>query len=119
MSAQTRPLRVVPQLCSPALRPKLDPSEARELAVVFKALADPARVQMVSLLLGADEKGVCVCDIGMNFPLGQSTVSHHLKILRDAGLLRARKGGLWVFYSVNRERLAHMGIALTVPVEVV
>ena len=112
---ETKLLRVTPEKCLPALRAKLDPLKARELATVFKALADPTRVQIVSLLLEAEEPGVCVCDIGFNFPLGQPTISHHLKVLKDAGLVCARKGGLWVYYSVNREHLAHLGIALPVP----
>ena len=113
--AETKLLRAVTEKCSPASRPNLDPREAQALAVAFKALSDPTRVQMVSLLLAADESGVCVCDIGFNFPLGQPTISHHLKVLKDAGLVSARKGGLWVYYSVNRERLTHLKIPLPMP----
>jgi len=70
---------------------------------------------MVSLLLGAGEGGLCVCDIGLNFPLRQPTISHHLRVLREAGLLRARKEGLWVYYSLNRERLDRLGITPPAP----
>lgn len=112
MSTQTKLLSIIPGSCTPALLPKLGPSQAKELATVFKALADPTRVQIVSLLLEAGERGLCVCDIVANFPLGQPTISHHLKLLRDARLLLSRKQGLWVFYSLNRERLACLGIAV-------
>src|SRR3990167_5515341 len=90
---RTGPLAVDGTL--PALLHGLSLHQARELATAFKALADPTRVQIVSLLLGTGEAGLCVCDIVSNFPLGQPTVSHHLKVLRDARLVRARKGGLW------------------------
>ncbi len=103
--------------CMPALQPRLGLSEAKELAAVFAALADCTRVQIVSVLLNAGKGGVCVCDIGANFPLGQPTISHHLKVLRGAGLVRAEKKGLWVFYSVNRDLLAQLGIALSGPQE--
>ena len=61
------------------------------------------------------QQGRCVCDIGLNFPLGQSTISHHLKALRDGGLVSASKKGLWVFYSMDRGRLARLGIAMPAP----
>lgn len=112
MSAQAESLPLVAEACVSAPRPKLGLSQAKDLAAVFKALADPTRVQIVSLLLSAGEQGLCVCDIGANFPLGQPTISHHLKLLRDAGLLRASKKGLWVYYSVNRESVSRLGIAL-------
>ena len=111
---ETKLLQMAPEKCLPVLHSKLDPVRARELATAFKALADPTRVQIVSLLLGTGEAGLCVCDIVSNFPLGQPTVSHHLKVLRDARLVRARKGGLWVHYSANREHLTLLGIVLPV-----
>ena len=101
--------------CVSAPKSKLGLPEAQELAAVFAALADSTRVQIVSVLFSAGKGGVCVCDIGANFPLGQPTISHHLKVLKDAGLVSAEKKGLWVFYSVNRERLAQIGITLSVP----
>ncbi|MBI2919192.1 MAG: winged helix-turn-helix transcriptional regulator [Chloroflexi bacterium] len=92
--------------------PALAPARARALARVFKALADPTRVQIVSLLLSVGDSGLCVCHIVANFRLGQPTISHHLKVLKDAGLLTAWKSGLWVHYAVRRDRLAGLGIAL-------
>lgn len=94
--------------------PGLSPVEAEELAIMFRALADSTRLRIVSLLLAAGELGLCVCDIVAWFPLGQPTISHHLKVLKDAGLLCARKKGLWVYYSVNKQALSHLGIALPV-----
>ncbi|GEM_PF-199488 len=92
--------------------PALTPGWAQELALVFRALADPTRVQMVSLLLGAGTSGLCVCDIVANFPLGQPTISHHLKVLKKAELVTSWKRGLWVHYAINSERLAGLGIGL-------
>ena len=115
MSIQTKPVDTVPETYVPTLLPKLDLSSARTLATAFKALADPTRVRIVWMLLDTDKRELCVCDIALNFPLGQPTISHHLKSLKNAGLVRSRKEGLRVFYSVNRERLALLGIALPVP----
>ena len=85
---------------------------AGELASAFRALSDPTRVQIMSLLLAAGMEGLCVCDIVACFSLGQSTISHHLGLLRDAGLVSATKKGLWVFYAARPERLASLGIYL-------
>ncbi|MDO8750128.1 MAG: metalloregulator ArsR/SmtB family transcription factor [Dehalococcoidia bacterium] len=94
--------------------PGLSPARAEELAIMFRALADSTRVQIVSLLLAAGESGVCVCDIVDRFSLGQPTISYHLKMLKDADLLCARKKGLWVYYSVNKQALSRFGVALPV-----
>ncbi|HUZ77872.1 MAG TPA: metalloregulator ArsR/SmtB family transcription factor [Chloroflexota bacterium] len=90
--------------CTPAERPVLADVEAARFASTFKALADPTRVKIVRLLADAGE--LCVCDINTNFELEDSTMSHHLKVLREAGLLAADKRGLWVFYRLIPETLA-------------
>lgn len=87
------------------LRPKLPLESAEDYARVFRALADPARVQIIRLLRDAGRDGLCVCDITANFLLEQPTISHHLKVLRDAHLVSARKDGLWVYYALEDERL--------------
>lgn len=67
---------------------------------LLAALADPTRLKMVHLLCRTGE--LCVCDFTTVFDLGQPTVSHHLRVLREAGIVSSRKAGLWVYYSVNR-----------------
>ncbi|HET6261084.1 MAG TPA: metalloregulator ArsR/SmtB family transcription factor [Chloroflexia bacterium] len=72
-----------------------------EQVKLLSAIADPTRLRIVELLSGACDS-ICVCDITTQFDLGQPTVSHHLKVLRDAGLVSSEKRGLWVYYSLNR-----------------
>ena len=77
-------------------------------APLFKALGDATRLEMVGLL-AAEGKELCVCDIESHFELGQPTVSHHLRILREAGVVTSERRGTWVYYSLERgtlERLA-------------
>jgi ArsR family transcriptional regulator, arsenate/arsenite/antimonite-responsive transcriptional repressor len=93
--------------CTPAERPVLADVEAVRFANTFKALADPTRVKIVRLLAEAGE--LCVCDINVNFELEPSTMSHHLKVLREAGLLAADKRGLWIFYRLVPETLSTLG----------
>jgi len=83
----------LPVLCcgSPLAR-----GEAEELAARFKALADPTRVEIVRRLACCDE--CCVCDLNDSFDLSQPTISHHLKVLRDAGLVEATRRGTWAYY---------------------
>jgi ArsR family transcriptional regulator len=83
---------------------------AVELARTFKALGDPARVTILSMLLSADE--VCVCDFSAVIEKAAATTSHHLKLLREAGLVSSEKRGTWVYYRVVPERLAAVRDAL-------
>ena len=68
---------------------------------LLSAIADPTRMRIVEMLSGACDS-ICVCDITTQFDLGQPTISHHLRVLRDAGLVSSEKRGLWVYYSLNR-----------------
>lgn len=86
----------LPVLCCGPATPPLDPREAGSLAARFKALADPTRVAIVNRLAAADE--VCVCDLTGAFDLAQPTISHHLRVLRDAGLVESSRRGTWAFY---------------------
>lgn len=86
--------------CTPALSLRLSPGEANELAAMFKALGHPVRLQIVELLSRYAGQ-VCVCDIESQFDLSQPTISHHLKILREAGLVDAEQRGLWVYYFLH------------------
>ena len=86
--------------CVPSDKPALGTEEARQRALVFKALADPGRLRLLSIVKAADGGEACVCDLTEPLDLGQPTVSHHLKILVDAGLLHREKRGTWAYYSL-------------------
>jgi ArsR family transcriptional regulator len=88
------------QCCTPSAEPALGADEARQRAVVFKALADPNRLRLLSIVKGGGSGGACVCDLTEPLDLGQPTVSHHLKILVEAGLLHREKRGTWAYYSL-------------------
>jgi ArsR family transcriptional regulator, arsenate/arsenite/antimonite-responsive transcriptional repressor len=99
MSMQALPI-LQPICCGPQTPPL--PEQAREeLAARFKALADPTRVAIVNRLAAADE--VCVCDLTDAFELSQPTISHHLKVLRDAGLVESSRRGTWAYYRLVPE----------------
>jgi ArsR family transcriptional regulator len=86
--------------CSePLVFPDVEPDAAERLAVVAKALGDPVRVQLVDVLRKHAGK-VCVCELVPLFDLSQPTVSHHLKVLRDAGIVASERRGLWAYYYV-------------------
>ena len=89
--------------CGPAAEP-LAVHERDQLAAQFKALADPTRVAIVNHLSAADE--VCVCNLVDSFDLSQPTISHHLKILREAGLVQSARRGTWAYYRLVPEALA-------------
>ena len=92
--------------CGPVdLQPSVSDRQAESYASWFKALADPTRIRILNLLAQSDEP-VCVCDIVDQFPLGQPTISHHLKILRDVRFVLAERRGTFMFYQVNRACLA-------------
>jgi ArsR family transcriptional regulator, arsenate/arsenite/antimonite-responsive transcriptional repressor len=98
-----------PICCGPDTPPL--PEAARdELAARFRALADPTRVAIVNCLASADE--VCVCELNANFDLSQPTISHHLKVLREAGLVEASRRGTWAYYRLVPEAIAQLRGAL-------
>lgn len=90
--------------CRPATAPRLGAARAREYAGWFKALADPTRIRILNLL-AANRAPVCVCDIVKHFPIGQPTISHHLKILRDTCFVKSERRGTFMYYRVNRNCL--------------
>ena len=99
-SLQTLEPAVDATCCVPSAEPALSAEEAQQKALVFKALADPNRLRLLSMVK-ADESGEsCVCDLTEPLGLGQPTVSHHLKILVEAGLLHREKRGTWAYYSL-------------------
>ncbi|UJH71096.1 metalloregulator ArsR/SmtB family transcription factor [Ornithinimicrobium sp. INDO-MA30-4] len=87
--------------------------QTAELAQAFKALADPTRVQLVSIIARQPGAEACVCDLTEPVSLSQPTVSHHLKILVDAGLLAREQRGRWAYYSVVQDRFSVISGALT------
>jgi ArsR family transcriptional regulator len=95
-------------VCEPLVHPKIEVKDAERFAQIAKALGDPVRLQIVDVLhhhAGA----ICVCEINDLFDLAQSTISHHLKVLRDAGIVDSEKRGLWNFYYVKRDAIDGLG----------
>ncbi len=93
----------------------IDETAAAGLAPVFKALGDPVRLRLISLI-GVREGGeVCVCDLASAFDLTQPTISHHLKVLREAGLIDSERRGTWVYYRLVPAALERMAALLTIP----
>jgi ArsR family transcriptional regulator len=76
----------------------LDSDRAGDLAGAFKALGDPVRLRLLSMIASAPDGEICVCDLGEAFPLTGPTISHHLRILREAGLVHGARRGTWVYY---------------------
>jgi len=91
--------------CTPPGTPSVSDMDAVEYAAWFKALADPIRIRILNLL-AASEEPVCVCDIVDHFPLGQPTISHHLKVLRDVRFVVVERRGTFMHYRVNHACLA-------------
>ena len=102
--------------CSPPLTGQpLGESAAAGLAQIFRALGDPVRLRLVSLI-GAHQGGeVCVCDLTSAFSLTQPTISHHLKVLREAGIIDSDRRGTWVYYRLVPAALERMGALLSAP----
>ena len=94
-------LPVLRPICCGSEAPPLPRPAAEELAERFRALADPTRVAIVNRLSGAEE--LCVCDLTGAFELSQPTISHHLKILREAGLVESTRRGTWAYYRLVPE----------------
>jgi ArsR family transcriptional regulator len=105
---KTRPT----ECCASVLAAPLDTVAAAELASGFSALADPVRLRVLSMLAASPEGEVCVCDFVEPLARSQPTVSHHLKILSEAGLVQGDRRGKWVWYSLNRSRLSELRAAI-------
>jgi len=93
----------------------IDAASAATLAQVFKALGDPVRLRLVSLIGARDGGEVCVCELTSAFDLSQPTISHHLKVLREAGLIDGERRGTWVYYRLLPAALERMAAALSPP----
>ena len=93
--------------CEPVVYPETDRRQAERMAAVAKALGDPIRLQLVDVLRRHPGQA-CVCELVPLFDLSQPTVSHHLKVLRDAGIIGSERRGLWSFYYVNPETMEEL-----------
>lgn len=100
--------------CSPLVREPLTEDWAGDLARMFKALGDPVRLRLLSLVASHEGGEACVCDISDTFDLSQPTISHHLKVLRQAGLLDCERRGTWVYYWVIPAALQQLSAVLLV-----
>jgi ArsR family transcriptional regulator len=100
------------ECCPSVLAAPLDSDEAAELAVGFNALGDPVRLRLVSMLAAAPQGEICVCEFIEPIGKSQGTISHHLKILGEAGLVHGDRRGKWVWYSLDRQRVAALRSAL-------
>ena len=109
---------IEPACCPQVLAAPLDEAQAAQLANALRVLADPARLRLLSLI-GANPSGeACVCDLTEPLGLSQPTVSHHLKVLRDAGLLEREQRGRWAYYRLLPEPIELLRSALAQPQDV-
>lgn len=108
-------LPVIQSCRNPLVAEPLTEVEAVGLALVFKAMADPVRLRLLSLIASFENGEACVCDLTEPFNLTQPTISHHLRVLREAGLVTSERRATWVYYRVVPEALAALADLLTTP----
>lgn len=102
--------------CTPIVEASLDPRQAMQMARMFKALGDPIRLRLLSRITSAPGGEVCVCDItGDDIDVSGPTISHHLKVLREAGLIEGERRGTWVYYRPVSANLRRLGDLLDQP----
>jgi ArsR family transcriptional regulator len=92
-----------------------EPLSAEQVAPLLKALADPVRLRLMSLVASHPGGEACVCDLSGAFDLSQPTISHHLKVLHESGLLDREKRGVWVYYRTRAQALASLGALIGAP----
>ena len=101
--------------CPPLATEPLSQVQAEQVAPLLKALADPVRLRLMSLVASHPGGEACVCDLNDAFDLTQPTISHHLKVLHEAGLLGREKRGVWVYYRARTEALASLAALIADP----
>ena len=101
--------------CSPLSREPLSQPQAEQIAPLLKALADPVRLRLMSMVASHEGGEACVCDLTEGFELSQPTISHHLKVLHEVGLLDRTKRGVWVYYRARSETLADLAALISNP----
>jgi ArsR family transcriptional regulator len=99
--------------CPPLSREPLSQQAAEQIAPMLKALADPVRLRLLSLVASHDGGEACVCDLNDAFDLSQPTISHHLKVLHEAGLLDREKRGVWVYYRSSPAAMASLAALIS------
>lgn len=104
---------VQPVCCAPLVKEPIGQAEADRLAATMKALADPARLRLLSIVASSADQEACVCDLVEPVGLSQPTVSHHLKVLTEAGFLTRSKRGTWAYYRLQPQALAGVADFLT------
>jgi ArsR family transcriptional regulator len=112
VSKQLLPVTLTTECCTPMVRQPLAEETAVDLARVFKALSDPVRLRLLSLIASYADGQACVCDLTGAFDVAQSTISHHLRVLREAGLVDCERRGTWVYYWVLPAALAQLSSLL-------
>lgn len=117
MPKQQLPVLEQDACCSPMVREPLGEGAAVDLAHMFKALGDPVRLRLLSLIASFAGGEACVCDLMGPFDVTQPTISHHLKVLREAGLVGSERRGTWVYYRVNPAALKRLSALLETPAE--
>lgn len=98
--------------CSPLAREPLTADQSVELARLFKAMGDPVRLRLMSLIASHDGGEACVCDLTDVFDLSGPTISHHLKVLREAGLIAGERRGTWIYYRILPDALRQLAAVL-------
>jgi ArsR family transcriptional regulator, arsenate/arsenite/antimonite-responsive transcriptional repressor len=101
--------------CLPLSVEPLSAEQAGQVAPLLKALADPVRLRLMSIVASHSGGEACVCDLNDAFDLSQPTISHHLKVLHDVGLLDREKRGVWVYYRARTQALANLGTLIGCP----
>jgi ArsR family transcriptional regulator len=110
-SLELTPVQTV-ACCAPLQREPLSLERAERIAPLLKALAEPVRLRLMSMVASYAGGEACVCDLSAGFDLSQPTISHHLKVLHDVGLLDRTKRGVWVYYRVRTDALADVAALL-------
>ena len=98
--------------CPPLLQEPIGAEQAERIAPLLKAISDPVRLRLLSLIASHAEGEACVCDLNDAFDLSQPTISHHLKVLHEVGLLDRSKRGVWVYYRAKPEALGNLATLL-------
>ncbi len=101
--------------CEPLAQNSISTTDAIALAPAFKALGDPVRLQLMSQIASAESGETCVCDLTPGFDLSGPTISHHLKVLREAGLIEGERRGTWIYYRAVPGKLADLSRLLVTP----
>jgi ArsR family transcriptional regulator len=101
--------------CSPLTAEPLTAEQAERIAPLLKALADPVRLRLLSLVASHQGGEACICELNDAFDLSQPTISHHMKVLHEAGLVDRDKRGVWVYYRVRPHALASLGALIGSP----